>query len=229
MQVSNAALKSQGHEKTWRCILSIENGLSAMYVYKLQALQYLSQKRTNFLDIIEGRSEIEENEKKTFPPGDWIDISGTKVSLSLLIWITVQNYIQASRNCFDYFAQIIIDYFPTLTKQSRIDFGAIVKAKSNLKNEKVYDWIESIEQSALFQYINDFSNLVKHNHDMPTSISIRTSDLKMVSYIPDFKKDDRSYSRSELETKMNEIYDFTVRAYNQLLLLVIDPSASHPN
>ena len=221
MQIRRSELIEQNHGNIWKYLLSIENGLSAMHIYKIEALHYIKQKQDNFNDIIKGKAEMNEEEKRNSFPGDFCEIDNTKISLSFLVWLNTQNFIQTSRNCFDYLAQIIFDYYPNITNK-KIDFGVIKENKNKISDERVVEWISNIENSECFNYINDFSNILKHNHDIPTSISLKTSNLEMVCYIPKFEKDDNIHFRTELNNKMTEIFNFTFNSYKELLSYFIN-------
>lgn len=221
MTISKEELAKHNHENVWQYIISVGNGLSAMQIYKLEAMHYLKCKQNNFIDVVKGRTKIRDDEKNMFPPGDYHEIDGVNVSLTFLVWLNAQNLIHTGRNCFDYMAQIIFDYFPNITKR-KIDFGTIYNNKDKISDNRVVEWLIEIEGSDCFKYINDFSNTIKHNHDISPSISIKTSDLEIMCYIPNFEKENRIHSKNEYSSKLDEVYKFTADSYNRLLPLLME-------
>jgi len=221
MQINKDELEKLGHGRAWQFFLSVHNAVNAMDIYKLYTIHYLKLKRGNLVDIIEGNVEIREEEKLSFPPGDWLEIEGCNISLAFLVWLNTYNFFQSSRNCFDYMAQIIAEFFPN-DKLGLIDFGEIAKKMDSFENEALKGWINNVNMSDLYKYIDDYCNTVKHNQYLPTRITVQTSDLEMTGYMQAFKKqvkdDVHVYEETEITEQMNSVRKFTVETYGKYRL-----------
>lgn len=152
-----------------------------------------------------------------FPPGDFITIDGFNMSLRFLVSIYTQSFFQFGRNCFDYFAQIIAEFFCRGISFYQIDFGEVAKKKDSIPNERVRNYIEVILASEEYKYLRDYNNTVKHNYDPGVSISVKTDNLEMIGKMPSFDKNSRSYDAADIDEQMKKIYQFSVDAYGDLL------------
>ena len=226
MRIDKDEVIDSGHPDTWKYFTSIYNGYEAMRAYRHLIKDCLDRKKANFESIIRGEADIAEKEKYSFPPGDYIAVDGINMSLRFLVNIYTQSFFQFGRNCFDYIAHIIKEFYCQGANFYHVDFGVIVKNKDDITDERVRKYIENIASSEEYKYLCDYNNTVKHNYDPGVSISVKTDNLDMIGKIPPFEKDSRTYGAEDMDEQMKKIHQLTVDAYGDLLKLIWPEKAS---
>lgn len=220
MKIDKADVINARHEETWKYFTSGYNGYEAMRAYRHLIKDCLDKKKANFDSIINGKAEISEKEKYSFPPGDFIAVDGINMSLSFLVSIYTQSFFQLGRNCFDYIAQIIAVFYCQGINFYQIDFGAVAKKKDSITDENIRRYIENIVASEEYQYLCDYNNIVKHNYDLSVYISVKSDNMDMIGKIPSFEKNSRFYNVADMDEQMKKIHKFVVDAYGDLLKLI---------
>lgn len=220
MKIIKADVINAGHEDTWKYFVSAYNGYEAMRAYRHLIKDCLDRKKSNFEKIIKGKAKISEKEMHSFPPGDYIEVDGINMSLRFLVSIYTQSFFQIGRNCFDYIAQIIADFYCQGVDFYHVDFVAVSRKKDSITDEHVRIYIENVETSEEYKYLCDYNNTVKHNYDLGLSISMKTDTLDMIGEIPSFEKDSRSYDAADMDEQMKKIHEFTVDKFGDLLKLI---------
>ena len=220
MKIDKADVLRTGHEDTWIYFISAYNAYEAMRAYRHLINECLNKKKANFENIIKGEAEIEENERYSFPPGDFVSVDGLNISLRFLVSIYTQSFFQFGRNSLDYIAQIIVKFYCEGINIRHIDFGSVARIKDGIPREDARKYIENIVSADEYKYLRDYNNTVKHNYDPGVSISVKTDSLDMIGKMPSFEKDSRSYGAAEMDDQMKKIHQFVVGAYGDLLKLI---------
>ena len=223
MIINRSDLEKIGHEDSWKFFVSLYNGTEALRVYRHTIKYCLNLKKKNLEEIIKGERKMSEKERRSFPPGDFVEIDGINMSLRFLVSIQAKDFFQTARNCFDYIAQIINDVFEVGRNVERVDFASINRA--NISNENVKNYIEEISKSDTYEYLCDYSNTVKHNYDPGVSIMVNTEELVFSGTIPAFSKtigtDIVHYHEiKNLDDQLTKVHQFVIDKFGELLGLI---------
>ena len=114
------------HSDVWKYLISADNAISAMYIYKLLITQCLKNKKTAIEKIISGDIDSPEVEIKSLIPDGTIQICEERIEFNSLIYVYTSGFFQECRNFFDYIAQIIVPFFANDGKQYKnISFSTV--------------------------------------------------------------------------------------------------------
>lgn len=225
MTISKKELEILGYGDTWEFFISAYNAIESIDAYMLLIKHLLTQKENSFKEVLSGKRIIRDDEKKMFPPGDWLNIEGTNVSISFFITHLGEAFFQMGQNFFDYIAQIVAAIYIKGLKPERVDFRKIESKKRTLENKDIEDLISGVSKSSVFQYIQDYSNTIKHNHEIQIGFWWNTDTLQLSSKIPSFTKrvsDDETheYIETDMISKMEESKSFITQTFVQLVSIV---------
>lgn len=221
MKISKSELKKIGKEKIWKYLTSAYNAVESMRAYRHLINECLNKKQSNFEDIIQGKLPLLEKERCSFPPGDFINIDGIDMSLHFLVSMFTQAFFQSGRNCLDYFAQIIVEFYDLKNLTYNVDFGTLANRMCSINQDNVWGFVEKIVNAEEYKYLCDYNNLTKHNYDLGISLSVQTDNLEMIGKIPAFSKKikrdtTRSHEGSDLNNQMKSIHKFIADSFEEL-------------
>ena len=224
MEIAKYDLIKINHEEAWKYFISVYNAVESMRAYRHIINECLNKKRDNFDRILNGELEIPDSEKKTFPPGNLVRIDGINMSISFLVSQFVHNFFQASRNCFDYMAQIIAVFFCGDLNLKNVDMSKVIKKLDYIKNEDVKQLLNNVSSSEIYQYLCDYNNTVKHNYDMGLLFSVKADTLEPIGKIPAFEKDlkdtTHSYPVKDIVEQMKIVHQYTNDTFGELIGLI---------
>lgn len=226
MKINRSDIEEKGYGETWQYFCSVYNSFEAMRASYHMINACLDKRKSNFKGIVEGKSEISENEKMSLLPGDIVCIDGINMSISFIINMNLQSFFQFGRNSFDYMSQVIAAIFCKDLNIYNVDFQKLILKEERLQNEEVRKFIIDISQSENYKYLCDFNNIVKHNYYPQILISMRVDSLDFIGKIPAFskgvKKDEvHLYDEENVKEKIKKIYDFTLDTFDSLLKIIM--------
>ena len=92
MRLNREILRMTEYKQTEKYFISMHNADSALRVYRVLVKHYLEMKEANFKKIIAGTMDIPENERYYYPPGDYLLVNETNISLRFLIELQAKNF-----------------------------------------------------------------------------------------------------------------------------------------
>ena len=224
MEISKNDLIRIDHEEAWKYFISAYNAVESMRAYRHIINECLNKKMDNFNKILKGEMEIPDSERTTFPPGNLIRIDDINMSISFLVSQFVHDFFQASRNCFDYMAQIIANVFCGDLNLRNVDMSKVIKKVDYIDNEDVKQLLNNVSNSETYQYLCDYNNTIKHNYDMGILFSIKADTLEPIGKIPAFEKDlkdtTHSYPVKDIVEQMIIVHQYTNDTIGELISLV---------
>lgn len=223
MTIDKKWLEEHKHIDSWKYLISAYNVANALKVYKEINECLLKKKKENFEDILNGKKEIDEREKNSFPPGDFIDIGDLKVGMHFLLELNTENFFQSARNYFDYISHILVDFYLPSLKQRRVDFDFV--AKQNISEAAAKQFILDIANSQEYKYICDYNNQTKHNCEIGVSLSWEVDTLDIHGKIPEFDKkvsatDTNHHDCEKLSELFDEIFRYVSSNFEKLIALI---------
>lgn len=229
MEITLELLEKTGHDNSWKYFVSAFNAIESMRLYRHLINDCLTKRKDNFIEILQGVKSISEQESKRFPPGDYIYVDGTLVRLTFMVDCFAQAFFQTARNCFDYIAQIVVDFY-CLDKPGavhKVDFSRLVECanRNKIAREDICSFVKRIAMDKLFVYLGDYNNTVKHNFIPTVKLAMNGSTLDVSGRIPAFSKAvgeniNRSYEAVDVVEKMESIHQFTMDRLIELTGLI---------
>lgn len=204
------------HSDVWKYLISADNAISAMYIYKLLITQCLKNKKTTIEKIISGDIDSPEVEIKSLIPDGTIQICEERIEFNSLIYVYTSVFFQECRNFFDYIAQIIVPFFANDGKQYKnISFSTVATMNFG-EQESVSAYVKKISESSKYTYLCDYNNTIKHNYNLGIKLIMDTSDYTIHAKIPKFEKRGKKYLSEDLESIMIEMYAFVKSLFVEL-------------
>lgn len=219
----------------WQFVLNTQkNLLTANYCSSIinNSIQIMNTEHKNwqndiFENLFDGSSKT-----NTFSltaenlPGYEVEILGEKVSYPFLIDKLTKDFFQYVRNSFDSMAQILNSALLANRGKSRtsVDFPCMLRTF----NQQMYSqsfpdalaWLNTVDSSFLFKYIDDFNNRTKHTFDVNLKLEMSLFDGNSNTDIDKFYKKDRQQQDTDILTIINDVYVFANQCFEDLLKVI---------
>ncbi len=224
MEISKSDFVSINHEEAWLFFYSAFNSIESMRAYRHIINECMCRRKSNFESILRGEMEIPDSERKSFPPGNLIEIDGVNISISFLLTRFTQDFFQAARNSFDYMSQVIASLYCTELNLKKPDMSLLMDVSKKITVNEIRTFLDSISSSDTYKYMCDYNNVVKHNYDLGLSLSIRADSLDTIGKIPAFSKGSRgeihSYEEKELIDQMRITHQFAIDCFGEIIGII---------
>lgn len=152
-----------------------------------------------------------------------VSVAGEKIDPGFLFDKLLRDFFQYAMNSFDSISQII-NAGILANKGKKIDSVDIQKMGSCFSQQTykkefpiMYEWLDKLEKSPEFKYIEAINNRIKHTADISNKLSMGILGSSNIAEIGPFFRKDVQHDKMELNDLLKAMLDFITTSWDEFL------------